>query len=61
MTSLDSFALDDWMWKFLMEQSAVLREERGPKSTAKEPEPLIHNEEMSNDALVETALSWLLD
>ncbi|PVH84960.1 hypothetical protein DL98DRAFT_568590 [Cadophora sp. DSE1049] len=59
LSPLSSFLLDDWMWKFLMEQSAVLGEERVSKNTDREP--LVNDEEMSNDALVESALSWLLD
>ncbi|KAG4437723.1 hypothetical protein IFR05_006806 [Cadophora sp. M221] len=59
LSPLKSFLLDDWMWKFLMEQSAVLGEERGSKNNAREP--LVNDEDMSNDALVESALSWLLD
>ncbi|KAH7336167.1 putative C6 transcription factor [Rhexocercosporidium sp. MPI-PUGE-AT-0058] len=59
LSPLKSFLLDDWMWKFLMEQSAVLGEERGMRNTAREP--LVNDEDMSNDALVESALSWLLD
>lgn len=42
-----------------MEHSAVLDEDRGARNG--EWGPLVNNEEMSNDALVETALSWLLD
>ncbi|KAH6684754.1 hypothetical protein B0J14DRAFT_573532 [Halenospora varia] len=58
-SSLDSFVLDDWMWKFLMAQSAVLDENRGSKNITRSP--FVNNEEMSNDVLVDTALSWLLD
>lgn len=42
-----------------MEQSAVLGEERVSKNADREP--LVNDEGMSNDALVESALSWLLD
>lgn len=42
-----------------MEQSAILNDERGTKNTAREP--LVNDKDMSNDALVESALSWLLD
>ncbi|KAH8679563.1 hypothetical protein BGZ60DRAFT_400248 [Tricladium varicosporioides] len=58
-SSLDSFVLDDWMWKFLLAQSAVLDETRGSKNTMRSP--FVSNDEMSNDVLVDTALSWLLD
>lgn len=49
------------MWKYLMEHSAVLDEDRGASARNTERSPLVNNEEMSNDALVESALSWLLD
>jgi hypothetical protein len=48
------------MWKFLMAQSAVLDENRGAKSGATR-NPFVSNEAMSNDILVDSALSWLLD
>ncbi|KAE9376418.1 hypothetical protein N431DRAFT_542071 [Stipitochalara longipes BDJ] len=60
VSSLDSFVLDNWMWKFLMAQSAVLDEARGAKH-ASIRSPFVSDEKMSNDVLVETALSWLLD
>ncbi|KAL2068486.1 hypothetical protein VTL71DRAFT_16584 [Oculimacula yallundae] len=60
MSSLDSFVLDDWMWKFLIAQSAVLGEQRvsraGPQRS-----PLVNHGQMDNAVLVETALTWLLD
>ncbi|PMD49022.1 hypothetical protein L207DRAFT_627652 [Hyaloscypha variabilis F] len=60
VSSLDSFVLDDWMWKFLMAQSAVLDEPRSAKHASPRG-PFISGTEMSNDVLVDTALSWLLD
>jgi hypothetical protein len=42
-----------------MEHSAVLGEQRESRDSARSP--LVNNEEISNDALVERALSWLLD
>ena len=82
----DPFILDNWMLKFLTEQSAVLNSERwsakGEESSighdivgARISEPntseangtlrtlsaLISDKSLSNDALVENALSWLLD
>ncbi len=51
--------LDDWMWKFLMEHSSILDEERGVKHGLRRP--WVNPENLSNDDLVENALSWLLD
>ena len=82
----DPFVLDNWMLKFLIEQSAVLDTERwssqsGQETSAYEvsnPEmgdltpsntmvasgslsALVSDRNLSNDALIENALSWLLD
>jgi len=43
-----------------MAQSAVLDGNRGSKNGPPRG-PFVRNEEMSNDLLVESALSWLLD
>jgi hypothetical protein len=59
VSSLDSFVLDDWMWKFLKVHSAVLAEDRGSKGDVRGP--FVGSGEMANDVLVENALSWLLD
>jgi hypothetical protein len=48
VSSLDSFVLDNWMWKFLMAQSAVLDGNRGPKNGPPRG-PFVRIEEMSND------------
>jgi hypothetical protein len=56
------------MWQFLMAHSAVLDENRGShaqnaSSTGNDgpTAPFVGTGEMSNDVLVENALSWLLD
>ena len=59
MSSLDSFVLDDWMWKFLIAQSAVLGENRGSETGSQRSR--MSNGEMNNAVLVDAALSWLLD
>lgn len=58
VSSLASFFLDNWMWKFLMAQPALLDNNRGPKKGPPRG-PFMNNQEVSNDVLVETALSWL--
>jgi hypothetical protein len=82
----ESFMLDGWMWKFLLEHSAVLDSERwamldphavlnqswsstsaiGMGIALEEPSfgslnALVSDTSVSNAALVDSALSWLLD